>query len=218
MKFNTTSGGDSTFQTFDSGIYKCKIIGGVTDLNYKNSYGEEKPRYIFFLQPIAVKERGNKWTEEFLDKDGKDMKNTYVDKEGNEKPSYFRWNANYKVEGNMDLSFSLYEKSGFAKLCMALFGKEGKEAKCPYSAVEHFVGDTVLAHVKAEEGEGKWDGKFFANITDFEKDPEFKEKTKSELDKIKILSLDEEKKKAEEFRKEILDSSKKNETLEEVPF
>jgi len=159
----------------------------------------------------------------FYDIDGNEMKNTYEDKEGNEKPAYFRYYVNYKHDSNMELSFSLFLGNGdlsaskFASLCKALFGDNGKgEANCQYSAVEHFIGDTLIAQVTNSEGSGKFEGKTFANIDSLSQDPDFKPKTIEDIKEIKISSIEEEKKKAAEFRKNIEDSN--DDDFEKIPF
>ena len=220
MKFGISKGGgSSSFQTFTQGKYKCKFMKGIADLNHKNSFGE-KPRHIFLIQPIEYYDKG-KWVKNFYDVKFGEMNNFYKDKEGNEKPSYFRHYVNYKVEPDMSLSFSLFLGGGelspskFGTLCNILFGNNGKgEAKCPYSAVEHFEGDEIIVNVtnsKSEDGKRE-----YANVSTFEKVEGYEPKIKAELDKIKVASREEEEAKAEKFRKDLTDSIEKNEVSTEA--
>jgi len=224
MEFKIAQGGEGkSFQVFTQGKYKCRIVGGISDLEY--SYiGQDKPRYIFLLQPISYFDKG-KLVEEFYDTNFEPMKNTYIDKDGNKKPAYLRHNCNYKIEPSGDLSFSLYmggegmNASSFALLCNALFGKGKKDANCPYTAVEHFVGDTVIVSVVNKKGTWKSEGKVFANIVDFEKDSEFVVKTQAQLDKIEVSSIEQEKAHAEQYRKDIIENTKVDEaSLDGIPF
>ncbi len=205
MKFGISKGGDSKeFQTFTQGQYLCKFIKGKADLGHKNSYGD-KPRHIFRLQPLKFNDKGD-WVDTFYDTNFKEMKNFYVDKNKEEKPSYFRHNVNYKVEEDMSLSFSLFlggdgmSPSKFGTMCKVLFGGSEREANCPYSAVEHFEGDEIVVNVTNSKDDKERE---YANIVSFEKAEGYKPKTNAELEKIVISSKEEEEEKMKKFQASI---------------